>query len=200
MLAGKNILLVITGGIAAYKTPDLVRRLKGAGADVTCVLSQSATRFVTELALQSVSANRVYTDLFSLNDEHEMGHIRLARDADLVLVAPATANTIAKMAHGEADNLATTLLLATAKPIMVAPAMNWAMWENPATVDNMDTLMERGITAIGPDVGELACGEEGAGRMAGLDEDQQKQLVDEVARIVPDISKAFTPPQMAYHI
>ena len=170
MLNGKNILLAITGGIAAYKTPDLVRALKKEGADVTCVLSQGGAKFVSELALQSVSANRVYGDLFSLTDEHEMGHIRLARDCDLIIVAPATANTLAKMAHGEASNLVTTLLLATTKPILLAPAMNWAMWENPATKENVNTLSGRGMHMVGPAHGELACGEEGVGRMAEIED------------------------------
>ncbi len=170
MLNGKNILLMITGGIAAYKTPELARALKKAGANVTCVLSQSGARFVSELALQSVSGNRVYTDLFSLTDEHEMGHISLARNADLIIVAPATANTLAKMAHGEASNLITTLLLATTKPILLAPAMNWAMWENPATVENVQTLSMRGAAMVGPVAGELACGEEGMGRMADIED------------------------------
>ena len=170
MLNGKNILLMITGGIAAYKTPELARALKKAGADVTCVLSQSGARFVSELALQSVSGNRVYTDLFSLTDEHEMGHISLARNADLVIVAPATANTLAKAAHGIATNLITTLLLATTKPILLAPAMNWAMWENPATTENIKTLSARGNVMVGPVAGELACGEEGMGRMADIED------------------------------
>ncbi|MDH3335576.1 MAG: bifunctional phosphopantothenoylcysteine decarboxylase/phosphopantothenate--cysteine ligase CoaBC [Rhodospirillaceae bacterium] len=170
MLHGKNILLAITGGIAAYKTPDLVRGLKRLGADVTCVLSPGGAKFVSELALQSVSGNRVYTDLFSLTDEHEMGHIRLARDADLVLVAPATASTIGKIAQGMAGDLIGTILLATTAPVMLAPAMNWAMWENKATVDNVKTITGRGIKIIGPVAGELACGEEGIGRMADIEQ------------------------------
>jgi len=170
VLNGKNILLAITGGIAAYKTPDLVRGLKRLGADVTCVLSPSGAKFVSELALQSVSGNRVYNDLFSLTDEHEMGHIRLARDADLVLVAPATANTIAKISQGMADDLITTILLATTSPTLMAPAMNWAMWENRATQENVQTLKLRGINMVGPVAGELACGEEGIGRMADVDQ------------------------------
>ncbi len=170
MLNGKNILLAITGGIAAYKTPELARALKKAGADVTCVLSQNGAQFVSELALQSVSGNRVYGDLFSLTDEHEMGHISLARNADLIIVAPATANTLAKIAHGEATNMVTTLLLATTKPILLAPAMNWAMWENPATVENVKTLSVRGASMVGPVAGELACGEEGMGRMADIED------------------------------
>ena len=165
---GNHILLIITGGIAAYKTPELARRLMDAGHTVTPVLSESATQFVTPLALASVSGSKVYGDLFSLTDEHEMGHIRLARDADLVLVAPATANVLAKMAHGEANDLGTTILLATEAPVLVAPAMNWAMWDHPATRDNMHTLESRGVTTIGPVAGDLACGEEGMGRMADI--------------------------------
>ncbi len=169
MLSGKNVLLVVTGGIAAYKTPDLVRRLKAEDCDVTCVLSESAAQFVTPLALQSVSGNRVYRDLFSLTDENEMGHIRLAREADAVVIAPATANTLAKLAHGVADDLISTVVLATTEPVLFAPAMNWAMWENNATQDNAEILESRGFTRIGPDTGQLACGEEGPGRMASLD-------------------------------
>lgn len=170
MLNGKNILLAITGGIAAYKTPELVRSLTKAGAKVTCVLSPGGAKFVSALALQSVSGNQVFTELFSLNDEHEMGHIRLARDADLVLVAPATANTIAKIAHGVADDLIGTILLATTSPVLLAPAMNWAMWENQATRDNVQTLNLRGVKMVGPMAGELACGEEGIGRMAEIEQ------------------------------
>lgn len=165
---GNHILLIITGGIAAYKTPDLARRLIDAGYTVTPVLSESATRFVTPLALSSVTGSKAYGDLFSLTDEHEMGHIRLARDADLVLVAPATANVLAKMAHGEANDLPTTLLLATEAPVLVAPAMNWTMWEHAATRDNVQALQSRGVATVGPATGALACGEEGPGRMADI--------------------------------
>ena len=166
MLNAKRVLLIVTGGIAAYKTPELVRLLKKAGASVRCVMTKSAEQFVTPLTLQSLSGDAVYTDLFSLTDEHEMGHIELSRQADVVLVAPATANVLAKMTQGLADNLATTLLLATDKPVMVAPAMNVRMWEHAATQDNVQVLKQRGIAFIGPDEGEMACGEWGEGRMA----------------------------------
>jgi phosphopantothenoylcysteine decarboxylase/phosphopantothenate--cysteine ligase len=166
VLNGKRILLIVTGGIAAYKTPELVRQLIKAGATVRCVLTQGGAQFVTPLTLASVSGDQVYSDLFSLTDEHEMGHINLSREADVVLVAPATANTLAKMAHGLADNLATTVLLATDKPVIVVPAMNVRMWDHAATRSNMAMLSARGITMIGPDEGEMACGEWGEGRMA----------------------------------
>jgi len=165
MLSAKRILLIVTGGIAAYKTPDLIRQLRKAGADVTCVLTDGGSKFVTALTLQSLSEHTVYTDLFSLTDEHEMGHIELSRQADLILVAPATANTLAKMTHGQADDLASTVLLATDKPVLVAPAMNVRMWDHAATQDNAATLKARGIGFIGPDQGEMACGEWGDGRM-----------------------------------
>ena len=166
VLNAKRILLIVTGGIAAYKTPDLVRQLIKAGASVRCVMSKSAEQFVTPLTLASVSGDKVYTDLFSLTDEHEMGHINLSREADVVLVAPATANTLAKMAHGLADNLVSTLLLATDKPVLAAPAMNVRMWEHVATRSNVELLKMRGVKMIGPDEGEMACGEWGEGRMA----------------------------------
>jgi len=166
VLNAKRILLIVTGGIAAYKTPDLVRQLIKAGARVRCVMSKSAEQFVTPLALASVSGDKVYTDLFSLTDEHEMGHINLSREADVILVAPATANTLAKMAHGLADNLVSTLLLATDKPVLAAPAMNVRMWEHVATRSNVELLKMRGVKMIGPDEGEMACGEWGEGRMA----------------------------------
>lgn len=166
MLIAKRILLIVTGGIAAYKTPELVRLLKKSGANVRCVMTRAAQQFVTPLTLQSLSGDQVYTDLFSLTDEHTMGHIELSRQADVVLVAPATANVLAKMVQGLADDLATTLLLATDKPVLVAPAMNVRMWEHPATQDNVALLKARGVTLIGPDEGEMACGEWGEGRMA----------------------------------
>lgn len=166
MLNAKRILLIVTGGIAAYKTPELVRQLVKAGASVRCVLSKGGAQFVTPLTLASVSGDKVYTKLFSLTDENEMGHINLSREADVLLVAPATANTLAKMAHGIADDLATTLLLATDKPVIVAPAMNVRMWEHDATQDNIELLKARGISLIGPDEGDMACGEWGEGRMS----------------------------------
>ena len=169
MLDGKRILLVVSGGIAAYKTPELVRRLKEKGARVRCVLTAGGAEFVTPLALAAVSEDKVYDTLFSLTDESEMGHIRLSREADVVLVAPATAHILAKMAAGLADDLATTALLATDKPILAAPAMNVRMWDNPATQHNIKTLVERGVGFIGPEEGDMACGEWGMGRMAEPD-------------------------------
>ena len=166
MLNAKRVLLIVTGGIAAYKTPELVRQLKKAGASVSCVVTQAAQQFVTPLTLQSLSGEKVHADLFSLTDENEMGHIELSRQADVVLVAPATANMLAKMAQGLADDLASTLLLATDKPVLAAPAMNVRMWEHAATRDNVATLKTRGVTFIGPDEGEMACGEWGEGRMS----------------------------------
>ncbi|MBL4692657.1 MAG: bifunctional phosphopantothenoylcysteine decarboxylase/phosphopantothenate--cysteine ligase CoaBC, partial [Magnetovibrio sp.] len=166
MLCAKRVLLIVTGGISAYKTPDLVRQLIKAGADVTCVLSESGAKFVTPLTLQSLSGHTVYSDLFSLTQENEMGHIELSRKADLIVVAPATANTLAKMAHGHADDLVSTVLLASNAPILVAPAMNVEMWNNAATQANLAVLQHRSIHAIGPDEGEMACGECGEGRMS----------------------------------
>jgi phosphopantothenoylcysteine decarboxylase/phosphopantothenate--cysteine ligase len=165
VLKGKRILLIITGGIAAYKSLDLIRRLREAGAAVRCILTQSATQLVAPLSVAALSEDRVYKDLFSLTDESEMGHIRLSREADLVVVAPATANALAKMATGIADDLATTALLATDKPILVAPAMNVMMWQHPATRQNVAILRERGVVFVGPAAGDLACGESGEGRM-----------------------------------
>ena len=164
-LSGKRILLIVAGGIAAYKTPDLVRRLRERGADVRCVLTPGGQHFVTPLALQAVSEDTVYTDLWSLTDESAMGHIQLSRSADLLLVAPASADLLAKMAHGLADDLASTVLLATDKPVAVAPAMNVRMWEHAATQANIALLQARGIAIIGPDAGAMACGEFGPGRM-----------------------------------
>lgn len=166
MLNSKRILLIVTGGIAAYKTPDLIRQLRALGADVTCVLTNGGAKFVTPLTLQSLSGNAVYSDLFSLTDEHNMGHIELSRQAELILVAPATANILAKMAHGLADDLASTLLLATDVPVLAAPAMNVQMWTHAATQANVATLKSRDIGFIGPAHGALACGETGEGRMS----------------------------------
>ena len=165
MLHGKRILLIISGGIAAYKSLDLIRRLRERGAAVRCVLTDSATQFVTPLSVSALSEDRVYGDLFSLTDEAEMGHIQLSRDADLVVVAPATTNIMAKMAHGIGDDLATTVLLATDKDVIVAPAMNVRMWEHAATRDNVATLKSRGVRFAGPTEGAMACGEFGEGRM-----------------------------------
>ncbi len=165
-LGGHRILLIVSGGIAAYKALELIRLLRAEGVGVTCVLSRNAAQFVTPLALQALSENRVYADLFSLTDESEMGHIQLSRAADLVVVAPASADILAKMAAGLADDLASTLLLATDKRVLVAPAMNVRMWEHPATRANVATLAGRGVAIVGPDEGAMACNEWGFGRLA----------------------------------
>ena len=166
MLQGRRILLVIGGGIAAFKTPDLVRRLRERGAAVTCVMTRAAEQFVTPLTLGSVSGAKVYRELFDLTDEAEMGHIQLSRAADLVVVAPATADLMAKMANGHADDLASTLLMATDKRVLIAPAMNVRMWEHPATQRNLKTLEGDGVLTVGPNSGDMACGEYGPGRMS----------------------------------
>ncbi|MBT4890377.1 MAG: bifunctional phosphopantothenoylcysteine decarboxylase/phosphopantothenate--cysteine ligase CoaBC [Rhodospirillales bacterium] len=170
MIIDKRILLVVTGGIAAYKTPELVRQLTKAGARVRVILTKGGAQFVTPMTLEALTQDTVYQDLFSLTDENSMGHIELSRDADLVIVAPATADIMAKMAAGMADDLATTALLATDKPVIIAPAMNVRMWEHPATRDNLKTLISRDITIIGPDEGDMACGEYGMGRMSAPEE------------------------------
>ena len=161
-----RILLIVSGGIAAYKTLELIRLLNAISCDVTCILTRGGKNFVTPLSLASLSENKVYEDLFSLNDENEMGHIELSKNCDLVLVAPGSADIIAKMRAGIADDLATTVLLCTKKPIFVAPAMNVRMWENAATRDNLKELASRGVNFIGPDKGEMACGEYGYGRLS----------------------------------
>jgi phosphopantothenoylcysteine decarboxylase/phosphopantothenate--cysteine ligase len=166
MLAGKRVLLIVTGGIAAYKTLELIRRGRERGLSFRVILTKSGAEFVTPLSLSALSESKVYQDLFSLTDESEMGHIRLSREADLVLVAPATADIIAKLAHGIADDLASTTLLATSAPVLLAPSMNVMMWENAATQANVALLRARGIRRVGPDAGDLACGEVGSGRMA----------------------------------
>jgi phosphopantothenoylcysteine decarboxylase/phosphopantothenate--cysteine ligase len=166
MLAGKRILLIIGGGIAAYKSLDLIRELRRAGADITPVLTRAAEEFVTPLSASALAAAKVYRDLFDLTDEAEMGHIELSRSADLIVVAPATADLMAKMAGGLANDLASTLLLATDTPVMIAPAMNVRMWQHPATQRNLATLRADAIAVLGPDEGEMACGEFGPGRMA----------------------------------
>ncbi|MCR9096853.1 MAG: bifunctional phosphopantothenoylcysteine decarboxylase/phosphopantothenate--cysteine ligase CoaBC [bacterium] len=162
----RRILLAISGGIAAYKAPELVRTLKRAGHEVRCMLTPEAERFVSALSLQAVSGESVRRDLFDAGEEGEIDHIGLADWADLALVAPATANLLAKMAHGLADDLVTAVLLATRAPILVAPAMNVNMWSHPATQANLETLRSRGVATVGPDAGELACGWEGLGRMS----------------------------------
>ncbi len=161
----KRILLIVGGGIAAYKACELIRLCRKAGISVTCVLTTGGTHFVTPMTLAALSENQVYTTLWDLKDEAEMGHIQLSRNADLVVVAPATADLMAKMAAGIADDLATTLLLATDKPVLAAPAMNVRMWQHAATVRNVATLRTDGITVLEPDEGTMACGEYGPGRL-----------------------------------
>lgn len=170
MLSGRRILLVVAGGIAAYKTLELTRRLRERGASVRALLTRAGGEFVTPLSLAALTGDKVYSDLFDLTDEAEMGHIQLSRDADLVVVAPATADIMAKHAAGRADDLASTALLATDKPVLMAPAMNVRMWEHPATRSNLKTLKRRGIRFVGPNQGDMACGEYGYGRMAEPEE------------------------------
>ena len=170
VLAGKRVLLVVSGGIAAYKTLDLIRRLRERAAEVRCVLTAGGAQFVTPLSLSALSGNPVHRALFSLTEESEMGHIELSRAADLVVIAPASADILAKMAQGRADDLATTVLLATDKPVLAAPAMNVRMWEHPATRANIETLAARGLRMVGPNEGDMACGEFGFGRMAEPEE------------------------------
>ncbi len=167
---GKKILLIISGGIAAYKSLELIRLLRKRGCNVTGIVTKGGEQFVTPMSVAALTENPVYTDLWSLKDETEMGHIRLSRECDLILVAPASADMLAKMAHGFASDLASTTLLASDKPVYVAPAMNNKMWDHPATQDNLTLLQSRGITVIGPNEGEMACGEYGLGRMSEPDE------------------------------
>ncbi len=162
----KRILLIVSGGIAAYKALELVRLLRKSGYGVTCAMTGNAAHFVTPLSLQALSESKVYTDLFSLTDESEMGHIQLSRAADLLVVAPATANILAKMAGGICDDLASTVLLATDKPVLVAPAMNVRMWLHPATQANVAVLRQRGVRVVEPTEGAMACNEFGPGRLA----------------------------------
>jgi len=176
MLTDKHILLIVSGGIAAFKALDLVRRLKERGARVTPVLTKGGAQFVTPLSLSALSGSKVYQDLFDLTDEAEMGHIELSRAADLIVVAPATADLMAKMAGGQADDLASTLLLATDTPVLIAPAMNVRMWDHPATQRNLATLKGDGILTVGPNQGDMACGEYGYGRMA-----EPLEIVDAVS-------------------
>jgi phosphopantothenoylcysteine decarboxylase/phosphopantothenate--cysteine ligase len=183
LLHGRRILLIIAGGIAAYKSLELIRRLRERGAAVRCVTTDAARQFVTPLSLAALSEDKVYGELWSLTDESEMGHIRLSREADLLVVAPATADLIARMAAGLADDLAATTLLASDKPVLIAPAMNAMMWAHPATQANLATLKGRGVLQVGPGAGELACGEVGFGRMA------------EPAEILAAITRLLTPDQ-----
>lgn len=185
MLRGKRILLIIGGGIAAYKCLELIRRLQDQGASVRCILTKAGEQFVTPLSVSALSGEKVYQELFSLTDEAEMGHIRLSREADVVLVAPATADLMAKMAGGHANDLATTTLLATNKPVFIAPSMNIEMWGHAATQANLATLQKRGIGVIGPADGDLACGEIGSGRLS------------EVPEIIAALDRFFGPKPLA---
>ncbi|MBA4354315.1 MAG: bifunctional phosphopantothenoylcysteine decarboxylase/phosphopantothenate synthase, partial [Novosphingobium sp.] len=160
-MTGKRILLIVGGGIAAYKACELVRLIRRQGAEVTCVLTEGGAHFVTAMTLAALSENPVHTTLWDLKNEVEMGHIQLSRAADLVVVCPATADLMARMAAGIADDLATTLLLATDKPVLVVPAMNVRMWQHAATIRNVATLRASGITVLEPDEGLMACGEYG---------------------------------------
>lgn len=179
MLGGKSILLIVGGGIAAYKSLELVRELRRAGASVRCVLTEGGAKFVTPLSLAALTESPVYEDLFSLKDEAEMGHIQLSRQADLVVVCPATANLLSRMVTGAASDLASTVLLATDKPVLAVPAMNVRMWLHPATRRNVAQLRADGVALLDPDEGEMACGEFGPGRLP------------ETARIVAAIQSAL---------
>nr|WP_233245669.1 flavoprotein [Marinicauda salina] len=164
-MADKRILLIVGGGIAAYKSLELIRELKRRGIGARCLLTEAGKQFVTPMSLAALSGEKVHDDLFSLTDEAEMGHIELSRSADLVVVCPATADLMAKHAAGMCNDLATTALLATDKPVLMAPAMNVRMWEHAATRANLATLRERGVVVMDPDEGEMACGEYGPGRL-----------------------------------
>src|SRR5690606_31452405 len=179
-LTNKQVLLGVTGGIAAYKSAELIRRLQDMGANVRVVMTPAAQEFITPLTLQALSGNPVHTDLLDPAAEAAMGHIELARWADLVLIAPATADCIARLAHGHADDLLTTLCLATPAPVAVAPAMNQGMWHDPATQDNLARLRERRIALFGPAEGSQACGDVGPGRMLEVPD-----LVEAAAALFP---------------
>lgn len=184
-LAGKRIVLIISGGIAAYKSLDLIRRLRERGATVRPIMTRGAQEFVTPLAVGALSASHVYTDLFSREDEQDVGHIRLARDCNLIVIAPATADLMAKIANGHADDLASTVLLATDRPVLVAPAMNPKMWAHPATRRNVATLTADGLSFVGPMAGEMAeSGENGIGRMA-----EPLDIVAAAERLLDDAPK-----------
>lgn len=169
-MSAKSVLLIIGGGIAAYKSLELIRLLSKRGIASRCIMTKASEEFVTPLSVASLSGEKVFTELFSLTDEAEMGHIELSRSTDLLVVAPATADLMAKMATGLATDLATTALLATDKPVLIAPAMNVRMWQHPATQRNLETLTGDGVMVVGPDDGDMACGEYGPGRMAEPEE------------------------------
>jgi phosphopantothenoylcysteine decarboxylase/phosphopantothenate--cysteine ligase len=189
---GKSILLIVGGGIAAYKSLDLVRRLKERGASVRAILTRGGAEFVTPLSLSVLAEEKVFTDLFDLKDEAEIGHIRLSREADLIVIAPATADLLAKMAHGLADDLATAVLLATDKSVLVAPAMNVRMWEHAATQRNVARLREDGIAFVGPNEGDMACGEFGFGRMT-----EPAEIVEAIAALIGVGTPAAAPTLVA---
>jgi len=180
-VADKSILLIIGGGIAAYKALELIRTLGKRGIASCCILTRAGSEFVTPLSVSALSGDKVYGELFNLTDEAEMGHIELSRSADLVVVAPATADLMAKAATGLANDLASTTLLATDKPVLMAPAMNVRMWEHPATQRNLATLKGDGVHFVGPDEGDMACGEFGPGRLAEPD-----AIADAVERLLND--------------
>lgn len=185
-LTDKRILLIISGGIAAYKSLELIRRLRERGASVRPIMTRAAQEFITPLAVGALSASHVYTDLFSREDEQDVGHIRLARDCDLIVVAPVTADLMAKMAHGLADDLASAVLLAADRPVLIAPAMNPKMWAHPATLRNVAQLKADGIQFIGPMAGEMAeSGEKGLGRMA--------EPLEIVAKVEACLDDSFKP-------
>lgn len=186
-MQGKRILLIIGGGIAAYKSCELVRLLRKQGADVTCVLTEGGSHFVTAMTLAALSENPVHTTLWDLKNEVEMGHIQLSRQADLVVVCPATADLMARMAGGIANDLATTLLLATDKPVLAVPAMNVRMWQHPATQRNVATLRGDGVTVMEPDEGAMACGEFGPGRLP-----EPPAICAEIARHLGSEAKPLT--------
>ena len=194
-MTNPRILLIIGGGIAAYKSIELVRLLRKAGYVVRCVITRAGEQFVTPLTLAALSENKVYTNLFDLKDEVDMGHIQLSREADLVVVAPATADLLAKMAAGIADDLATTLLLATDKPVLAAPAMNVRMWLHAATQRNVATLRGDGVTVMAPDEGEMACGEFGPGRLP--EPAAIKDAIDAALAAAPAVTAMVGQPDFA---
>lgn len=192
MLTGKRILLIIGGGVAAYKSLLLIRELQGLGASVRCVLTKAGAEFVTPLSVGALTGDTVYQELFDLTAEAEMGHIELSRSADLLVVAPATADLMAKMTAGLADDLASTLLLATDTPILIAPSMNVRMWEHPATQANLKTLQARGVLTVGPEEGDMACGEYGYGRLA-----EPETITQEIVRQMPANPRVESTPPLA---
>ncbi len=192
MLDSRSVLLVISGGVAACKSLDLIRRLRAEGARVRCVLTPAALEFVTPLAVASLSDEPVFQDLFTPTGDTGMDHIRLSREADLVVVAPATADIMGRMAGGLADDLATAILLATDKPVLAAPSMNTRMWENPAVSRNVARLIADGVTMVGPEAGDLACGETGPGRMSEPD-----AIVDAIAAL---LGRSDTGPLSGRHV